>query len=151
MDFIKWSTPEPSFVKKVYQLIRDHAIQYRQEGNDYLRHQMNFYNSRDFRVETAVNQLERAEVLVKEHNYFKVVADFPEEDFKDKWHNEHLKHRNEKLLSIVQWAQMTEGCRLNEIYKYFTANDSEQKIPCGRCDLCRDEKLNDLDKTKKEN
>jgi ATP-dependent DNA helicase RecQ len=137
MDFIKWSTPEPSFVKKVYQLIRDHAIRYRQEGNDYLREQMNFYNSRDFRVETAINQLERAEVLVKEHNYFKVVADFPDEDFQELWHKEHLKHRNEKLLSIVQWAKMTKGCRLNEIYKYFTSQSVDEMLPCGRCDLCR--------------
>jgi ATP-dependent DNA helicase RecQ len=136
MDFIKWSTPEPSFVKKVYQLIRDHAIRYRQEGNDYLREQMNFYNSRDFRVETSINQLERAEVLAKEYNYYKVVADFPEQDFQEKWHKEHLKHRNEKLLSIVQWAKLLKGCRLNEIYSYFTAQKTDGMAPCGRCDLC---------------
>jgi ATP-dependent DNA helicase RecQ len=136
MDFIKWSTPEPSFVKKVYQLIRDHALQYRQEGNDFLREQMNFYNSRDFRVETAINQLERAEVLVKEQNYFKVVAEFPDEDFQEHWHKEHYKHRNEKLLSMVQWAKQSEGCRLDQIYNYFTGKIEESLPKCGRCDLC---------------
>lgn len=136
MDFIKWSTPEPSFVKKVYQLIRDHSLRYRQEGNDFLREQMNFYNSRDFRVETAINQLERAEVLAKEQNYFKVVAEFPDEDFQESWHKEHFKHRNEKLLAMVQWAKKNDGCRLNEIYRYFTAKAEDVLAPCGRCDYC---------------
>ncbi len=132
MDFIKWSCPEPSFVRSVYQLIKKNPLQFSQEGNDFLRKQMNYYNSRDFRVETSLNQLERAGVYDAELKT--LTAEFPEAEFQDQWHKELMKHQHEKLLSIVQWAQKEEGCRLNEIYNYFGHPPLEKG--CGKCDLC---------------
>jgi ATP-dependent DNA helicase RecQ len=59
MDFIKWANPEAEFVASVYRLIAGGGPGLAAEGIDYIRGQMNFYNRRDFRAETAVNWLER--------------------------------------------------------------------------------------------
>ncbi|MES2966018.1 MAG: RecQ family ATP-dependent DNA helicase, partial [Bdellovibrionota bacterium] len=56
-DFMNWANPDPGFIRAVYNLIERNLVRARQEGFDYLRTQMNFYNRRDFRVETAVGQL----------------------------------------------------------------------------------------------
>ena len=63
LDFLKWNHPEPEFIAGVYRLISDYPERFRQEGADFLREKMNFYNSRDFRVETSLNLLKRWDVL----------------------------------------------------------------------------------------
>jgi len=133
MDFIKWSCPEPSFVRKVYQLVKDRGDEYRAGGNDFLRQEMNFYNSRDFRVETSLNQLERAgSIELKGSSY--VALDYWNEDFFSKIdHERHLKSQNEKLLAMLRWAQQVDDCRLKLIYDYFGSKNHD---PCGICDVC---------------
>src|SRR5690606_25495953 len=59
MDFLKWAHPDPGFISTVYNLIESNPAAVNQEGYDYLRQKLNFYNSRDFRVETTMNVLER--------------------------------------------------------------------------------------------
>lgn len=65
IDFLKWNHPEPGFITSVYDLIRDYPQRYLQEGPDFLREKLNFYNKRDFRVETALNLLKRWDVLTE--------------------------------------------------------------------------------------
>jgi len=133
MDFIKWSCPEPSFVRKVYQLVKEREDEYRSGGVEFLRREMNFYNSRDFRVETALNQLERAGSLELQGNYYVALNYWNEDFFSTVGHQNHLKSQNEKLLSMLRWAQQSEECRLKLIYEYFgSTNHSE----CGICDCC---------------
>lgn len=137
MDFIKWSCPEPSFVKNVYQLVRERGDEYRADGADFLRRELNFYNSRDFRVETSLNQLERAGSLEWNGKTYEV-RDFWDEDFFSvSRHQQHLKSQNEKLLAMLRLAQQTEGCRMQTIYHYFGHLSSGS---CGVCDLCREAK-----------
>jgi ATP-dependent DNA helicase RecQ len=136
MDFIKWSCPEPSFVRKVYQMVKTRADEYRAGGADFLRHEMNFYNSRDFRVETSLNQLERAGSLEWTGKYFEAIEAndyWDEEFFKEAGHQQHLKSQNEKLLAILRFAKQSDGCRMKTVYSYFGHADPE---PCGICDLC---------------
>jgi ATP-dependent DNA helicase RecQ len=138
MDFIKWSCPEPAFVRKVYQLVNDRKDEYRAGGADYLRQEMNFYNSRDFRVETSLNQLERAGCLEWTGKFFEVRDDpsgWEEDLFSPTAHQQHLRSQNEKLLAMLRWAKQDEGCRMQTIYVYFGHHDPE---PCGVCDLCRE-------------
>lgn len=63
MDFLKWNHPEPEFIYSLYQYIKDYPTRYLQEGADFLREKLNFYNKRDFRVETAINLLKRWDLL----------------------------------------------------------------------------------------
>ncbi len=133
MDFIKWSCPEPSFVRKVYQLVRDRWDEYRAGGNDFLRREMNFYNSRDFRVETALNQLERAGSLILKGTHYVALDIWNEEFFSQSQHERHFKSQNEKLLAMLRWAKQVEQCRLKLIYEYFGSAHHED---CLRCDVC---------------
>jgi ATP-dependent DNA helicase RecQ len=136
MDFIKWSSPEPSFVRGVYSLIRDRQSEYRADGNDYLRRQLNFYNSRDFRVETSLNQLERAGCIEieKGQRFYQVVSEFDDDFFSDEKNKQNIFSQNSKLLEMSRWATNTTDCRLNRVYDYFGHKVNE---PCGRCDVCK--------------
>jgi len=133
MDFIKWSCPEPSFVRKVYQLVRDRWDEYRADGNDFLRREMNFYNSRDFRVETSLNQLERAGSLELKGTHYVALDYWNEDFFSNTDHDKHFKFQNEKLLSMLRWAQQEEVCRMKLVYEYF---GSDHLDDCGICDIC---------------
>lgn len=133
MDFIKWSCPEPAFVRKVYQLVRDRWDEYRAGGTDFLRREMNFYNSRDFRVETSLNQLERAGSLELKSNHYVALDYWNEEFFSNADHEKHIKVQNEKLLAMLRWAKQNEDCRLRMIYEYF---GSPHRQECGICDVC---------------
>lgn len=63
MDFLKWNHPEPDFIYSLFRLIKEHPQRFVQEGADFLREKLNFYNKRDFRAETALNLLKRWDLL----------------------------------------------------------------------------------------
>jgi ATP-dependent DNA helicase RecQ len=127
MDFIKWSNPDSAFIKTVFELIKKNSSRVKQEGFDFLRAQMNFYNSRDFRVETAVNLLTSWGFLEGWEAINDNSLAWPDETiFKNK-----LQLQNEKLLSLVQFAK-SDDCRMKIIYEYF----SSPAEPCGKCDNC---------------
>ena len=136
MEFLKWSHPEPEFIRKIYQLIEDKRMQVDQGKFDFLREQMNFRNRRDFRPEAAVSILERWGCLAKSDDPFpyKIVQAPTEEQFALENGEQVLKAQNSKLLEIVRWAQQDTDCRLNRIYEYFGHTHTE---PCGICDICQ--------------
>lgn len=135
MEFLKWSHPEPEFIRKIYHLIADHRMQVDQGKFDYLREQMNFRNRRDFRPEAAVNILERWGCLRRSEDPFPFacVHEPTEEQFAEEKGVEVLKAQNSKLLSMVQWATQSTDCRLNRVYQYF---GHQHESPCGKCDVC---------------
>jgi len=135
MEFLKWSHPEPEFIRKIYQLIEEKRLQVDQDGFDFLREQMNFKNRRDFRPEAAANILERWGCLEKTKDRFpyRLVRPPTDEDFADEKGAEVLRSQNSKLLEMVRWATQDTDCRLNRIYQYF---GHEHKTPCGKCDVC---------------
>lgn len=140
MDFIKWATPDPSYIRKVYLLIKKNRDRIFMEGNEYLREQMHFYHKRDFRLETALNLLERWEcIAINEKNPRDMqVLEEPLTELLDEEQNKmRIEALNRKLLQMVQWAKMTEGCRMQTIYNYFGEADVQA---CGHCDLCLAEK-----------
>ncbi len=96
---------------------------------------MNFYNTRDFRVETSLNLLQRWGSLEGEYRNRNIaVLEDPAGDYMDKGlYQKRLKNQNVKLLDIVKLAK-TEECRKAMIYKYFGVTDVKD---CGFCDNCR--------------
>ncbi len=136
MEFIKWANPDSSFILSVYRLLQDHPLRAEQEGARFLREQMNFYNRRDFRVETALNQLERVGALARAPNRlgFAIVREPTRTDFPDDTINARLKTQSSKLLQMLHWAQSQQGCRQQDILRYFGESDPPR---CGVCDLCQ--------------
>lgn len=135
MEFLKWSHPEPEFIRKIYQLIDEKRMQVDQGGFDFLREQMNFRNRRDFRPEASVSILERWGCLEKAETPFPYICvhEPTEEQFQAENGPLVLKAQNTKLLQMVQWATQDSECRMNRIYKYF-GHESDHR--CGKCDIC---------------
>jgi ATP-dependent DNA helicase RecQ len=136
MDFLKWANPEASFISQVYQLIKNGGPGLQDEGMDYLRRQMNFYNSRDFRVETAVNVLERWGSLAvdpKTRLGYRPVEEPSAEMLDEHTQKNRVRVQNEKLLEMVRLATQEEGCRMQTVLEYF----DHSSAPCGICDLCQ--------------
>jgi ATP-dependent DNA helicase RecQ len=131
MEFIKWSNPEATYIKKIFELIKKNPERVLQEKYDFLREQMNFHNKRDFRVETAVNLLtmwgyvEGWAVADGISTDLDQLIDEPNRDLRQK-------KQNEKLLSLVRWVNSDE-CRMVGIYNYFSETNVK---PCGLCDNC---------------
>jgi ATP-dependent DNA helicase RecQ len=139
-DFLNWANPDPGFIQSVYNLIARNPERARQEGFDYLRTQMNFYNRRDFRVETAVNQLERwGAIEGRQPREWRAVEPPPEEYLDRRLYEARLKSQKQKLFEMVSFASARPGastltCRMTEISRYFGFPDEKA---CGVCDLCR--------------
>lgn len=135
MDFIKWAHPEADFILGVYRLIEKGTSELHTEGMNYLRKQLNFYNSRDFRVETAVNMLERWGFIAETDSGFGFAAVEPPsgEVLDVEQIKQRLQDSNRRLLQMVQFAKLPSGCRWVELYKYFGHKNTQA---CGHCDLC---------------
>lgn len=134
MEFVKWANPDAGFIEKIYHLIEKNPLRVEQEGMNFLREQMNFYNKRDYRVETAVNLLKRIGSLEETTTKFGFRAVQPpeKEAFDQKLIEQRTKMQNSKLLEMVRLAEMENGCRMKVILEYF----GHQSKECGKCDLC---------------
>lgn len=141
-DFVKWSTPDPGFIQGVHNLISRNEMRARQEGYDYLREQMNFYNKRDYRVETSVNLLERWGALEgREPRDWKIIAEIPDEYMNVVKFKANQKRREEKLSKLAGFFEqpaLSAPCRLASIAVSFGedigAGGKSKK--CGVCDAC---------------
>src|SRR6185437_5417494 len=63
MRFIQSLTPDPSYIKAVYNLLVSWQDRLKSISLDDLRAQLSFKNKKDFRLETALNTLDRWEVI----------------------------------------------------------------------------------------
>ncbi len=142
-DFLKWAHPDPGFINTVYNLIESNPKAVNQEGYDYLRQKLNFYNSRDFRVETTLNLLERWGFIEGDIESKNVKAiQRPTGHLVDKdLFQKKLKYSQEKLLRMVQYT-IQETCLMKYIYNYFGLMD---QAACGHCGNCLDIQGTDRD------
>jgi ATP-dependent DNA helicase RecQ len=133
MDFIKWTNPEPNFLLRCYRLIEKNPDKVRSGGLDYLREQLNFYNKRDFRVETAVNLLEHWGFVEYEEKGkgIRALEEPAGEMLDEQLAAARLKGQNMKLLEMVKLVK-SETCRKKTIYEYFGVAAGD----CGNCDNC---------------
>lgn len=134
-EFIKWSNPDESVITLIYDLIEKNDPDLEARGMDYLREQLNYYNSRDYRAETAVQLLERWGCLeVRPDTRFGYIAvqEPGREEFISMKSATRHKTQSMKLLSVVQYAQSENRCRRQMIHDYF----ADQTPVCGVCDNC---------------
>jgi ATP-dependent DNA helicase RecQ len=134
MEFLKWSNPDPGFVATVFERIRSNIGRVQMEGFDYLKPTMNFYNSRDYRVETTMNILARFDVIEWPHRDFKklkVIGDPPPEILDEGLYQQRYRELQKKLLSMVEYSHL-KTCRKQAIYQYF----GQVGPACGFCDIC---------------
>jgi len=104
MDFIKWANPDEGFIRGVYRLIEKNPDRFLAEGFDFLRTQMNFYNRRDYRVETSVNLLKRWGCLEGEGENLVAIGE-PEGEWLSEEHRSlRLREDQKRLLVMVQYA-----------------------------------------------
>ncbi|HEX4924279.1 MAG TPA: ATP-dependent DNA helicase RecQ [Bdellovibrionales bacterium] len=129
MDFIKWAHPETSFVKAVYALIERNEARWKAEGAEFLRAEMNFYNSRDYRVETTLNLFERWGVLEGKT----LIGQLGPELLDEEKSKSRLKAEQARLLEMLNYVNKSE-CRAQFIYTYFGIGGHG---PCGVCDRCK--------------
>lgn len=134
MEFIKWSNPQPHFYDRLFGMIYENEAAANSMGSDYLREQLNFKNRHDFRLETALNMLDRygvTEGSIEEYN-LKIQGELPDVLLDEDHFQEKLLSDQKKLLSVVQYFR-TEECRRVFISEYFGFFDES---PCGNCDRC---------------
>lgn len=139
-EFVKWAHPEPEFIQNVFSLIEKNPLRLKQEGLDFLREQMNFYNRRDFRVETSVNLLKRWGFLsedssgdLKIERPFASGGELHDGDLLDKNKNvQRIRSDSSRLHGMVEYAT-SEICRVKKIHEYFGDRVSD----CGLCDNCK--------------
>ena len=135
MAFIKWASPEPGFIYSLYRLLQNQPDKVAAGGLDYLREQMNFYNRGDFRVETAMNLLERWDCIRKVEEKplrYETLCDPPEDLLSEELHKNKMDIQNRKLLEMVEYTRL-ETCRQKYIYEYF----GQKGTNCGICDNCK--------------
>jgi ATP-dependent DNA helicase RecQ len=135
MDFIKWAIPDPGFYFRLYYLLEQNRERVRAQGLDYLRAELNFYNSRDYRLETALNMLERWGAIQRGQSErdIEVIGPLPIETQDEPIYKKRKLYGDSRLHAMVEWVKSDE-CRMVGIHKYFS---DDYLIPCGVCDKCQ--------------
>ncbi len=62
MDFIKWSNPEPDFLKKLFLLLKNKEREVHSLGREYVENELFYKNRFDFRLDTGLNLFARYHV-----------------------------------------------------------------------------------------
>lgn len=107
MDFLKWSSPEPEFIFRVYSLLEYNMDKVRAGGLDYMRGQLLFYHQRDFRLETALNQLERFGFIEGKDAKTWKCLEYPSGELVDEQlHKKRLVQQQKKLLQMIELTKM---------------------------------------------
>ena len=135
MDFIKWSNPEPDFLRKLFLLLKNKEREIHSFGREYVEDQLFYKNRFDFRLDTALNQFERNHVTsgsLKDKNIKVILEQVPEYLLDQSRFEEKLINDRKKLLGIVQYFR-SELCRRKEIESYF---GFENEPDCLNCDTC---------------
>ncbi len=134
MEFLRWSNPQPHFYDRLYGLILENPDGVNGMGAEYLREQLNFKNRGDFRLETALNMLDRYGVTEGslDNRNLRLVKEVPDILLDEDHFQEKLLNDQKKLLSVVQYYR-TDHCRRVFISEYF---GFPGESPCGNCDVC---------------
>ncbi len=135
MRFIETLTPEPAYIRALYNLLVSWQDRLSTLDMEELRAQLSFKNKRDFRLETALNVLERWDVIRwprRRLQELTLLRPLTAEDLSEELWKARKLQLQKKLLALVQWFR-GEGCRKVEIYRYLGWANSE---PCGFCDRC---------------
>jgi ATP-dependent DNA helicase RecQ len=135
MDFIKWSNPDPLFMKKLFLLLKSKEREIHSLGREYVENQLFYKNRFDFRLDTALNLFERSGITsgsLMQKNIKVIVDALPVNLADQSSYEEKLMSDQKKLLAIVQYFR-SEKCRRGEIEAYFGFPNEPL---CCNCDNC---------------
>jgi ATP-dependent DNA helicase RecQ len=132
LEFIKWNNPSASFYDRLYRILCSDLERINGEGLEFLREQLSFKNKYDFRLETALNILDRYGVTegAIESKDLQVISDLPEELQEQSHLDVKLKNEQQKLYQLVQYVK-EKKCRKAFIHRYFGL---QYQAECGACD-----------------
>jgi ATP-dependent DNA helicase RecQ len=137
MDFIDWANPSGDYLDQLLHLLHDNPAEVNSSGLEWLRGQLSHKNRNDFRLETALNLLDRFGVTTGELPRRTLACtedlggDMAEPLF-DEAHRKAKKLRDQQRLhELVKYIRLT-GCRRQFLHAYFGFDDP----PCGNCDTC---------------
>jgi ATP-dependent DNA helicase RecQ len=133
LEFIKWNNPSADYYDRLYRLLYDQIERVNGEGLEFIREQLTFKNSKDFRLETALGMLDRFGVTEGdvESKNIKIISDLPHELHSPKYRELKLKREQEKLYQMVLYTK-DDTCRKAFIHRYFGL---DYMTSCGACDL----------------
>jgi len=133
LEFIKWNNPSADYYDRLYRLLYDQIERVNGEGIEFIREQLTFKNSKDFRLETALGMLDRYAVTEGdiESKNIRLISDLPQELHSTEYREKKLKREQEKLYQMVLYTK-DQTCRKAFIHRYFGL---DYKISCGACDL----------------
>jgi len=120
LEFIKWNNPAAGFYDRLYRLLQNDIQRANAEGLDFIKEQMTYKNSRDYRVETALGIFDRwgiTEGEIEKRNLSivnQISENLTDQDFLD----EKLKNEQKKLYSMMQYAKLQSGYKAF-IHEYF--------------------------------
>jgi len=120
LEFIKWNNPAAGFYDRLYRLLQNDIQRANAEGLDFVKEQMTYKNSRDYRVETALGIFDRWAVTegeIEKRN-LKIINDIPEKLTDQNYLDEKLKNEQKKLYSMMQYAKLENGFKAF-IHEYF--------------------------------
>lgn len=134
MEFIKWSNPGADYYSALYDILNRESGAVNSMGIEYIREKLSFKNRSDFRLETALNMMDRYSVTEGnvENKNIKIINPLPEILEDEEYLKEKLLGNNKKLLSVINYFRGKE-CRRVFISGYFGFNDEK---PCHNCDNC---------------
>ena len=134
MDFIKWSNPDPAFYFNLYSILKEDIKSVNIYGLEYLRDRLVFKNRTDFRLETALNMLERYNIIEGSPitQNLELKKKIPDQLLDLKYYKNKILNDQKKLLAIVNYFKQ-DTCRRISIEKYF---GFENEVPCKNCDNC---------------
>ncbi|MCB1048228.1 MAG: ATP-dependent DNA helicase RecQ [Calditrichaeota bacterium] len=137
MDFIDWANPSGDYLDRLLHLLSESPEEVNSNGLEWLRAQLSHRNRSDFRLETALNLLDRHGVT--EGDLAARTLCCTEDlggDFADSLFDEAARKRKklrdqQRLHQLVTWIRL-ESCRRQFLHSYFGFEDP----PCGNCDAC---------------
>jgi ATP-dependent DNA helicase RecQ len=120
LEFIKWNNPAAGFYDRLYRLLQNDIQRANAEGLEFVKEQMTYKNSRDFRVETALGIFDRwgiTEGEIEKGNLM-IINEIPVKLADQDYLDEKLKNEQKKLYSMMQYAKLENGYK-KFIHEYF--------------------------------
>jgi ATP-dependent DNA helicase RecQ len=137
MDFIDWANPSSDYLDRLLHLLDENPEELNSNGLEWLRGQLSHKNRSDFRLETALNLLDRFGVTEGDlsRRTLRCTEDLGGESGEllfDETHRKRKKLRDQQRLhELVKYIRL-ETCRRSFLHAYFGFTDP----PCGNCDTC---------------
>ncbi len=137
MEFLDWANPGADYLGRLVEVIDEKPEELNSQGLDWLRAQMTWKSNTDFRLETALNLLDRYGVTQGElaRRDLRTTKNLGGKDadalFDDSLRKQKKTHDQQRLYQLVQYIKQEE-CRRSFLHAYFGFEDP----PCGNCDTC---------------